>query len=415
MTNTSRSVALIVSLLTLALALPINAQELSGTPEDICAAAEAPEPSTREFEGAEDVLEAGVDYRAIMCTDAGPIYLDLYESVTPITVNNFIFLAQNDYYNNTIFHRVIEDFMVQGGDPTGTGAGGPGYRFEDEFESYLVFDRPGLLAMANAGPGTNGSQFFITTSEPDWLNGAHTIFGDVLQGYENVQNVLLRDPAEAESPATLLETIVIITDPSAVDSTFEEEEVTYSAEDFVEGFATLNDENFLPPNLLAGLEETQTLDTQAVVDAAPADVQDAYSDLLTSNNHDFRVTSTIADSECAGNFFESLTYTVDAFSSADDVAAVIEDETFSSVQEAEGFSTSEDYLERSAQACTDEETIEARVLLQRGRYLVTITGTLPTAVVNNPQAAGQFGTLTQSVGASVYEPFISDIYRGEIR
>ena len=115
------------------------------------------------FQEAETVLEPDVDYRAIFCTTAGTVYVDLYESLTPMTVNNFVFLAQQGYYDNTTFHRVIPDFMVQGGDPTATGSGGPGYQFGDEPVGFLTFDRPGLLAMANAGPGTNGSQFFITT------------------------------------------------------------------------------------------------------------------------------------------------------------------------------------------------------------------------------------------------------------
>ncbi len=131
---------------------------------DLCAAASKDEPATRSFDGPEQVLESGVDYRAIFCTQAGPVYVDLFEDYAPQTVNNFVFLAQNGYYNNTTFHRVIEDFMAQGGDPTGTGSGGPGYQFGDETPGFLVFDRPGLLAMANAGPGTNGSQFFLTTA-----------------------------------------------------------------------------------------------------------------------------------------------------------------------------------------------------------------------------------------------------------
>src|SRR5688572_14124487 len=121
-----------------------------------------------------------------MCTDAGAIYIDLLEDFAPATVNNFVFLAQNNYYDNTIFHRVLEDFMAQGGDPTGTGSGGPGYQFRDEFAPFLTFDRPYLLAMANAGAGTNGSQFFITTAETPHLDFRHTIFGDVLEGQENV-------------------------------------------------------------------------------------------------------------------------------------------------------------------------------------------------------------------------------------
>ena len=103
-----------------------------------------------------------------------------------MTVNNFVFLAGDGFYNNVICHRVIPGFMIQGGDPAGTGTGGPGYKFQDEFDPSLVFDTNGILAMANAGPGTNGSQFFITVAPTPHLNGAHTIFGKVTDGQEIV-------------------------------------------------------------------------------------------------------------------------------------------------------------------------------------------------------------------------------------
>lgn len=109
----------------------------------------------------------------------GDINLVLFPEKSPLTVANFVNLIQQKYYDGVIFHRVIEDFMAQGGDPTGTGMGGPGYRFEDETDNGLKFNKAGKLAMANAGPGTNGSQFFITTVPTDWLDGNHTIFGEV--------------------------------------------------------------------------------------------------------------------------------------------------------------------------------------------------------------------------------------------
>ena len=109
----------------------------------------------------------------------GDINLVLFPEKSPLTVANFVNLIQQKYSDGVIFHRVIEDFMAQGGDPTGTGTGGPGYRFEDETDNGLKFNKAGKLAMANAGPGTNGSQFFITTVPTDWLDGNHTIFGEV--------------------------------------------------------------------------------------------------------------------------------------------------------------------------------------------------------------------------------------------
>nr|WP_256488322.1 peptidylprolyl isomerase [Deinococcus sp. HSC-46F16] len=141
------------------------------------------EEPVREYEAEpEFALEDGKDYYALIDTTKGQILADLYEQETPVTVNNFVALARNSYYEGIKFHRVIEDFMAQTGDPTGTGSGGPGYQFADEFRTDLTFDAPGILAMANSGPATNGSQFFITFAPTDFLNGRHTIFGKVVQG-----------------------------------------------------------------------------------------------------------------------------------------------------------------------------------------------------------------------------------------
>ena len=118
--------------------------------------------------------------QAILETSKGTIRIDLYADKTPITVANFINLARRGYYDGLNFHRVISDFMIQGGCPLGTGTGGPGYRFQDEFDGELRHDRPGILSMANAGPGTNGSQFFITHVATPWLNGKHSVFGAVV-------------------------------------------------------------------------------------------------------------------------------------------------------------------------------------------------------------------------------------------
>lgn len=129
---------------------------------------------------------------AVINTNMGTIEVELFESAAPKTVENFIGLANKGYYNGVIFHRVIDNFMIQGGDPTGTGRGGEsiwGEPFEDEIVDTLKFDKPGLLAMANAGPNTNGSQFFITTVPTPWLNGHHTIFGKVINGMEVVNSI----------------------------------------------------------------------------------------------------------------------------------------------------------------------------------------------------------------------------------
>jgi peptidyl-prolyl cis-trans isomerase B (cyclophilin B) len=128
-------------------------------------------------------------YTANIETNRGVIVLKLYVSQAPRTVNNFICLAEDGYYDGVPFHRVLKDFMVQTGDPTGTGRGGPGYTFKDEFDPKLKHDQPGVLSMANAGPGTNGSQFFITHVPTPWLDGKHSVFGQVTQGQDVVNAI----------------------------------------------------------------------------------------------------------------------------------------------------------------------------------------------------------------------------------
>ena len=128
-------------------------------------------------------LQENIDYRAEINTSKGMIIVDLYEKEAPITVNNFVYLAKSGFYDGLIFHRVMDDFMIQGGDPLGTGAGGPGYSFQDEINDKKLVK--GSLAMANSRPNTNGSQFFIVTKESTpWLDGKHTNFGQVIQGME---------------------------------------------------------------------------------------------------------------------------------------------------------------------------------------------------------------------------------------
>jgi peptidylprolyl isomerase/peptidyl-prolyl cis-trans isomerase B (cyclophilin B) len=134
-------------------------------------------------------------YEAVFKTELGEFRVRLFPDQAPVTVNNFVFLARQGYYNGTTFHRVLPGFMAQGGDPTGTGAGGPGYSFEDEFDPELQFDRPGLLAMANRGPDTNGGQFFITYAPTPHLSGLHTIFGEVVEGIEVLNSLRPRDPS----------------------------------------------------------------------------------------------------------------------------------------------------------------------------------------------------------------------------
>jgi len=131
-------------------------------------------------------IDPNKKYTATFTTSRGQIVCELFAKEAPKTVNNFVFLARDKFYDGTVFHRVIPDFMVQGGDPTGTGRGGPGYRFEDEFKGNPHKHQIGTLSMANAGPGTNGSQFFITHIKTDWLDGKHTVFGKVTKGQDVV-------------------------------------------------------------------------------------------------------------------------------------------------------------------------------------------------------------------------------------
>ena len=201
----------------------IPAADNAATPATEDAAAATPAPGDAESEGespAADVAlaEGRVDlydappemtidpdkyYYATIRTEKGDIKIQLFAKRAPITVNNFVFLAREGFYDNTTFHRVLDGFMAQAGDPTGSGAGGPGYSFADEFFPGLVFDQSGLLAMANRGPNTNGSQFFITFAPTEWLNDMHTIFGKVIEGEDVLGQITRREPGE-ETPADLI-------------------------------------------------------------------------------------------------------------------------------------------------------------------------------------------------------------------
>jgi cyclophilin family peptidyl-prolyl cis-trans isomerase len=133
-------------------------------------------------------------YTAIMETEKGTLVLELFAKDVPKTVNNFVFLARQGYYDGTTFHRVMPDFMVQGGDPTGTGAGSPGYKFEDEFSTHKHV--AGTLSMANSGANTNGSQFFITYVATSWLDGKHSVFGQLVEGMDVLKKITPRDPSQ---------------------------------------------------------------------------------------------------------------------------------------------------------------------------------------------------------------------------
>ncbi|MFP2928955.1 peptidylprolyl isomerase [Pyxidicoccus sp. 3LG] len=205
---------------------PVKPAPPAATPPPAPPAA-TPPPATEAAASGEwtKKVQAGQDVYATLNTNQGAIVVRLFSKDAPKTVANFVGLATTEkpwtdpnsskritdrpLYQGVVFHRVIPGFMIQGGDPTGTGRGDPGYRFEDEFQSGRTFDKPGLLAMANAGPGTNGSQFFITTSTPDYLNNRHTIFGEVVQGYDVVEKIsnVPRDRADRPLQPVVIEKI----------------------------------------------------------------------------------------------------------------------------------------------------------------------------------------------------------------
>lgn len=157
----------------------------------------------------EMALSPGKGYFATFHTEKGPFRVRLFADKAPETVNNFVSLARDGYFDGTTFHRVIGGFMAQGGDPTGTGTGGPGYTIRDEFHPDLSHTGPGILSMANAGPNTGGSQFFVTFDATPWLDGKHAVFGEVVEGMENVLSLRERDPMRDPEPGDRIERVEI--------------------------------------------------------------------------------------------------------------------------------------------------------------------------------------------------------------
>ena len=153
------------------------------------------ETRVTEFSAAGQANESAKSYMAVMETNKGRMVLELYASQTPKTVNNFVWLARHKYYDGIVFHRVLEGFMAQTGDPTGSGRGGPGYKFGDEFNSELRHRGKGILSMANAGPSTNGSQFFMLFADQPHLDGRHTVFGKVIEGLDVLDKLQRIDPS----------------------------------------------------------------------------------------------------------------------------------------------------------------------------------------------------------------------------
>ena len=403
----------VIALLLLAVLAALSLAQDAPSPQELCDAAEPAALTPMQFDQAEPVLERDTDYRAIICTSAGAIYIDLYEDLTPVTVNNFVFLAQQGYYDSTTFHRVIPNFMAQGGDPTGTGRGGPGYRFEDEPIGFLTFDRPGLMAMANAGPGTNGSQFFITTAPTPHLNYKHTIFGDVLVGQNIVEAIRERDPSAASEPGEGLLNVLIITDPADVDNSgvvpldpATPAQVAAAFQSFAAG---------LPPNLPLDAERSGLFDTEAVATASVADdLQAGFATFAEQHGHLYRYRTHIANSQCdSAVFFSSLGYWVDVFADSQSAAAAATDEFMLKWLDSYGYKldpeTASIYT-LSAPACDGGEGLHLLALYPRGRFLTTIDVLVARSILDQASPAAILGNLSLQI-----EGALSSIFRPEIR
>ena len=400
----------LIALLTLVAICSFVVADDAPTAQELCDAAEPAPLTMMQFEEAERALAADVDYRAIFCTSAGAVYVDLYENLTAITVNNFVFLAGQGYYDSTTFHRVIPNFMAQAGDPTASGRGGPGYQFKDEPVGYLTFDRPGLLAMANAGPGTNGSQFFITTAPTPHLNYKHTIFGDVLIGQDVVEAIRERDPGTATEAGEALQTVLIIADPSQVDNSgvvdlepAAPEQVTAAFEAFAQS---------LPPSLpldeaLSGYFSTAALAAASVVD----ELRDGFATFADEHGHQYRYRIQIANGGCdASIFFSSLGYWVDVYADAASARAAAHDAFMLQWLDSYGYARDEsDTSVYRAQAvtCGGGEGVHLLALLPRGRFLATLDVLVANDVLGQAPAAALLQNLAMQIEgafASIYLP-----------
>lgn len=404
----------ISQLLALALACLLAASAAAQTPQSpqaLCDAAQPAELSMMQFAQTEEVLDPTLDYRAIFCTSAGAIYLDLYEELTPITVNNFVFLAQQGYYDNTSFHRVIPDFMAQGGDPTATGRGGPGYQFQDEPVGFLTFNRPGLLAMANAGPGTNGSQFFITTAPTPHLNYKHTIFGDVLEGQERVVAIRERDPQTASEAGEALHTVLILTEPALVDST-EMALAQATAEEVGAAFARFTAN--LPPTLTLDEGRTGYFSTADLAATVSEPLQDGFADFADAHGHQYRQRMQLENSGCDESvFFSALGFWVDVFADAESASAAASDDFMQLWLDSYDYERAADtpnIYRHYAETCDGAEGLHLLSLNARGRYLATIDVLVAASMLDQVPAAALMQNLSLQL-----EGAVASVFQGEIR
>ena len=383
------------------------------SPQELCDAAEPSPLTPMQFDAAEDVLEPDTDYRALLCTSAGAVYVDLYEALTPITVNNFVFLAGQGFYDSTTFHRVIPDFMAQGGDPTGTGSGGPGYRFVDEPVGFLTFDRPGLLAMANAGPGTNGSQFFITTVPTPHLNRKHTVFGDVLVGQDIVEAIRERDPNTSSEPGETLRTVLIITDLAEVDNSDVVELEPATQEESIAAFESFT--SGLPANLPLEAERSGLFSTEALAAASvAADLQAEFATFAEQYGHRYRYRMQIDNGPCDPSvFFSSLGYWVDVFADAQSAEAASNDEFMRQWLDSYGYERDPDFASvyrHGAPTCGGADGVHLLTLFTRGRYLATVDVLIDRSILDQAPADAILRNLALQIDGA-----LSSIFRREIR
>jgi cyclophilin family peptidyl-prolyl cis-trans isomerase len=389
------------------------------TPEQLCAVAvPAKDPTNRTFTKADQVMKEGIDYRAIFCTAAGPVYVDLTEKETPIAVNNFVFLAQNGFYNNTTFHRVLPNFMAQGGDPTATGTGGPGYAFNDEILPSLTFDAPGKLAMANSGPNTNGSQFFITVAPQPNLNGGYTLFGLVVKGQANVSKIELRDPEQKPTkPGTTLDTVLIITDPTKVlltDTPPPTQADVVKAMDGIDKMVTTE-----LANIIENKKLSQT--TAEVVSTTPEAARKDLETLLTTYHHQYRVSSTLNNKACdiSQLQFYATTYTLDGYALGKDAAAAISDPAMDKIATESGYTDKVTSANLTFPYYTAKETVcekpavHAMTFWRRGNFIVTAEVIWPAEAQQGVDVLDR--VLIEFVGGRLYEPLLTTILYSDIQ
>ena len=393
----------LIALLTLAAISTYVVAQDAPTPQELCDAAAPSELTRMQFEEAEHVLEPDTDYRAIFCTSAGAVYVNLYDTFTKLTVNNFVFLAQQGYYDSTTFHRVIPGFMAQGGDPTGSGRGGPGYQFADETTGHLTFHRPFVLAMANAGPGTNGSQFFITTVPTPHLNYKHTIFGHVIMGQDAVEAIRERDPQSATEDGETLHTVLIITDPTQVDDSGAVPTSPVTQEELLAAFQRFN---------------TDEISVQSSAErrgALKASFHSSFEDFAARFGHEYRISTQLRNDECNPEmFFTSIGYAVDVFANADSAVDALADGLMVVMAESEDFiqpyQTRSPLLMKQTPSCLSQDGLHVMSQYTHGRFIITVDALVDIGILGNVQPASLIISITNQL-----EQVFEELYYRELR